>query len=179
MYVPLRKFDIDKQGLIDYYYANKDRIMETYSWTSEEKGKWEADDKFQHEESVARPYYVSKHLTFENYGDIFNKYMPEIKCKSYEYIQMPPDYYMDIHIDNFTLGSRIGVLLEGTAGLTFYFQNGEQDFQKYDEYDYKNTVLFDIRQYHNVQNSNEWRLSFFINFEETYGHMYDKMRKYF
>ena len=85
--------------------------------------------------------------------------------ETYEFVYMPSGYVMDIHKDNYNLGSRIGILLEGEASLDFF----DDDLNPTVSFDYSLPALFDIRVFHNVTNTDPgWRLSFFINFKETY-----------
>ena len=158
IYKPL-PLKINNSFLINYFYKNKNHMMKKYKWN----GTWELDKFPNH---IEREYYVSKNMSYKNYSNIFNKVL-KIECESYEYIHMPPGYFMDIHIDAFCYGSRIGILLEGSANLDFYDKE-EEDFKYNCSYDYKYPMLFDIRKYHNVSNGDEWRLSFFFNFKETY-----------
>ena len=70
---------------------------------------------------------------------------------------------MVIHKDLSLIKSRIGCLLEGSAEILFY----DEDENVIDRYDYAEDILTDVQVKHSVVNNDEWRLSFFANFEES------------
>lgn len=148
-YTVLKNLKIDKQGLVNFFYKNKDTLLRKYTWKNK---VWD--------------FYVMSPLPYDEYKNNLGKHIDNRAfCTSYEFVYMPPGYDMEIHKDNYSIGSRIGVLLEGTAGLNFY----DDLHNPLDTFDYHAPVLFDIRVNHNVINkSDKWRLSFFINFVETY-----------
>ena len=150
MYEPwqtLSKLEYDKQKLIDFFYKEKDKQLRPYSYKGKE---W--------------PFYVMSPLPLYMYTDTLGTYI-DLKCKTYEFVYMPSGYVMDIHKDNYNLGSRIGILLEGEPSLDFF----DYDLNPTVSFDYSLPALFDIRVFHNVTNTDPgWRLSFFINFKETY-----------
>lgn len=154
-YAALSKLNVDYKGLTDFFYSNKEELLRSYT----------------HKDTVW-PFYVISPLMYEDYGDIFSNWI-NLKCRGYEYVYMPPGYEMDIHKDNYNLGSRIGILLEGQAGLDFF----DDDLNRTVSYDYRLPALFDIRTFHNVTNTDSnWRLSFFVNFDKTYDIMYEKLK---
>jgi hypothetical protein len=69
---------------------------------------------------------------------------------------------MVIHKDISYIKSRIGSLLQGSGDILFY----DDDENIIDRYDYTEDILTDTQVKHNVINNNEWRLTFFANFEE-------------
>lgn len=154
-YQPLSKLKYSKQGLIDFFYNNKESLLRPY--THKDK-TW--------------PFFVMSPLPYDQYSDILKK-LVDIECRGYEFVYMPCGYEMDIHKDNYNLGSRIGILLEGQAGLDFF----DNDLNPTVSFDYSLPALFDIRTNHNVTNTDsDWRLSFFINFNDTYDITLEKFR---
>ena len=83
-------------------------------------------------------------------------------CRGYQYVWMPPRYEMVIHKDLSAIKSRIGSLLEGSGDIIFY----DEEDNIIDKYNYEEDILTDVQVRHNVINSDEWRLTFFANFEE-------------
>jgi len=154
-YQTLSNLKYDKQGLIEFFYNNKESLLRPY--THKDK-TW--------------PFFVMSPLLYEQYGETF-KTLVDIECRGYEFVYMPSGYEMDIHKDNYNLGSRIGILLEGQAGLDFF----DDELNPTVSFDYSLPALFDIRTNHNVTNTDgDWRLSFFINFNDTYDITLEKFR---
>jgi hypothetical protein len=76
---------------------------------------------------------------------------------------MPPKYEMVIHKDISYVKSRIGSLLQGSGDILFY----DDEDNIIDSYNYDEDILTDTQVRHSVINNDEWRLTFFVNFEES------------
>ena len=106
---------------------------------------------------IERDYY-EMYFSYEEGKDLFNT----IPCRGYQFVYMPPGYEMVIHKDISYVKSRIGSLLQGSGDILFY--NDKNNV--IDSYNYDEDILTDTQVKHNVINNNEWRLTFFANFEE-------------
>ena len=103
--------------------------------------------------------------------DLFYEMLP-YECRGYQYVYMPPNYSMVVHKDISYLKCRLGIMLQGSAPILFYDEDHETVI---DSYDYTKPVLTDVQVPHNVKNNDEYRLTFFINFEQEYDDMLGQM----
>jgi hypothetical protein len=109
-------------------------------------------------EIIERDYY-EMYFSWEEGKDLFKT----PKCRGYQFVYMPPNYEMVIHKDYSLILSRIGCLLEGEASILFY----DDEETVIDSYDYSEDILTDVQVRHSVKNNDQWRLTFFANFEES------------
>ena len=113
-------------------------------------------------------YLESNILIERNYYEIYFSYkdgkhlFDTPPCREYQFVYMPPGYEMAIHKDKSIIKSRIGSLLQGSGDILFY----DDEDNIIDYYNYDKDILTDTQIKHNVINNNEWRLTFFANFEE-------------
>lgn len=136
-------------------YFGKEKLLTIFDYYKDEKLQ---PYKTKGAEVVERGYW-EMYFSYEEGKDLFGG----PPCRGYQYVYMPPNYEMVIHKDLSLIKSRIGCLLEGSAEILFY----DDDENIIDRYDYTEDILTDVQVKHNVINNNEWRLTFFCNFEET------------
>ena len=99
------------------------------------------------------------YFSYEEGKDLFDT----PACRGYQFVYMPPKYEMVIHKDISFIKCRIGALLEGEAEILFY---DETEKLIIDRYNYAEDILTDVQVKHSVINNDNWRLTFFANFEE-------------
>ena len=138
-------------------YFNKEHLLTVFEYYKDQK---------------LQPYYAKSPdgtiLKERKYYEMYFKYddgkdlFDTPKCRGYQYVLMPPKYEMVVHKDIEYLKCRIGTLLQGSASIVFY----NDDLEQIGEYNYKEDILTDVQVMHNVINTDEWRLTFFANFEE-------------
>ena len=138
-------------------YFNKDKLLIIFDFYKEEKLQKYCAKKTDGTIIIERDYY-EMYFSYEEGKDLFNT----IPCRGYQFVYMPPGYEMVIHKDISYVKSRIGSLLQGSGDILFY----DDDENIIDRYDYTEDILTDTQIKHNVINDNEWRLTFFANFEE-------------
>ena len=138
-------------------YFNKDKLLIIFDFYKEEKLQKYCAKKTDGTIIIERDYY-EMYFSYEEGKDLFNT----IPCRGYQYVWMPPHYEMVIHKDLSAIKSRIGCLLEGSGDIIFY----DEEDNIIDKYNYDEDILTDVQVRHNVINSDEWRLTFFANFEE-------------
>lgn len=139
-------------------YFGKDKLLTVFDYYKDEKlQKYRAKTK--DGTIVAERDYYEMYFSYEDGKDLFGG----PPCRGYQFVYMPPNYEMVIHKDISYIKSRIGCLLEGSGDILFYDDNENI----IDRYDYTEDILTDVQVKHNVINNNEWRLTFFCNFEET------------
>ena len=139
-------------------YFNKDKLLTIFDQYKEEKlQKYCARDK-DGKVIVERDYY-EMYFSYEEGKDLFET----PPCRGYQFVYMPPKYEMVIHKDISFIKCRIGTLLEGEAEILFY---DETEKLIIDRYDYAEDILTDVQVKHSVINNDNWRLTFFANFEE-------------
>tara|TARA_B110000908_G_scaffold42968_1_gene52277 strand:- start:3 stop:467 length:465 start_codon:yes stop_codon:yes gene_type:complete len=143
-YVTLGDY-FDKEKLLTIFEYYKDEKLQPY--------KTKGGDK------VIDRGYFEMYFSWEDGKDLFGTPL----CRGYQFVYMPPEYKMVIHKDLSLIKSRIGCLLEGSAEILFY----DEDENVIDRYDYAEDILTDVQVKHSVVNNDEWRLSFFANFEES------------
>ena len=135
-------------------YFDKDKLLTIFDQYKDEKLK---PYKTKGAEVVERGYW-EMYFSYEEGKDLFDT----PPCRGYQYVWMPPRYEMVIHKDLSAIKSRIGSLLEGSGDIIFY----DEEDNIIDKYNYEEDILTDVQVRHNVINSDEWRLTFFANFEE-------------
>tara|TARA_B100000927_G_scaffold220162_1_gene180143 strand:+ start:1738 stop:2199 length:462 start_codon:yes stop_codon:yes gene_type:complete len=135
-------------------YFDKDKLLAIFDHYKDEKLK---PYKTKGAEVVERGYW-EMYFSYEEGKDLFDT----PPCRGYQYVWMPPRYEMVIHKDLSAIKSRIGSLLEGSGDIIFY----DEEDNIIDKYNYEEDILTDVQVRHNVINSDEWRLTFFANFEE-------------
>lgn len=139
-------------------YFNKDKLLAIFDYYKEEKLQKYCARKPDGTIITERDYY-EMYFSYEEGKDLFGG----PPCRGYQYVYMPPNYEMVIHKDTIHIQSRIGCLLEGSGDILFY----DDDENLIDRYDYSEDILTDVQVKHKVINNNEWRLTFFCNFEEA------------
>ena len=143
----------DKDKLLTIFYHFKDKKLQPY------KTKGSTD-------SIKRGYW-EMYFSYEDGKELFNT----PPCRGYQFVYMPPNYKMVIHKDLSLIKCRIGSLLEGSGDILFY----DDENNLTDRYDYKEDILTDVQIKHNVQNNNDWRLTFFANFEQDLEQVYNSL----
>ena len=138
-------------------YFNKDKLLTIFDEYKDTKLKKYRAKKPDGTIVAERDYY-EMYFSWEDGKDLFNT--PE--CRGYQFVYMPPNYEMVIHKDISYIKSRIGCLLEGQADILFY----DDDENIVDRYDYSQDILTDVQVKHSVINNDQWRLTFFANFEK-------------
>jgi len=138
-------------------YFNKDKLLTIFDEYKDTKLKKYRAKKPDGTIVAERDYY-EMYFSWEDGKDLFNT--PE--CRGYQFVYMPPNYEMVIHKDISYIKSRIGCLIEGSADILFY----DDDKNIIDKYDYSQDILTDVQINHNVINNDEWRITFFANFEK-------------
>ena len=146
-------------------YFNKDKLLIIFDFYKEERLKKYYAKKPDGTILIERDYY-KMHFSYEEGKDLF-KTLP---CRGYSFVYLPPKHEMVIHKDISTSGgeqiytkSRIGSLLQGSGDILFY----DDEDNIIDSYNYDEDILTDAQIKHNVINNDEWRLTFFVNFEES------------
>ena len=135
----------DKEYLINIFNQNKSKIRHLTSY-------------LENNILIERNYYEI-YFTYEDGKDLFNT----LPCRGYQFVYMPPGYKMAIHKDKSQVKSRIGCLLQGSGDILFY----DDEENVIDSYNYDEDILSDTQVKHSVINNDEWRLTFFVNFEES------------
>ena len=135
----------DKEYLINIFNQNKSKIRHLTSY-------------LENNILIERNYYEI-YFTYEDGKDLFNT----LPCRGYQFVYMPPKYEMVIHKDISYVKSRIGSLLQGSGDILFY----DDEDNIIDSYNYDEDILTDTQVRHSVINNEEWRLTFFVNFEES------------
>lgn len=138
-------------------YFNKDKLLTIFDEYKDTKLKKYRAKKPDGTIVAERDYY-EMYFSWEDGKDLFNT--PE--CRGYQFVYMPPNYEMVIHKDISYIKSRIGCLIEGSADILFY----DDDENIVDRYDYEEDILTDVQVKHSVINNDQWRLTFFANFEK-------------
>lgn len=138
-------------------YFNKDKLLTIFDEYKDTKLKKYRAKKPDGTIVAERDYY-EMYFSWEDGKDLFNT----PKCRGYQFVYMPPNYEMVIHKDISYIKSRIGCLIEGSADILFY----DDDKNIIDKYDYSQDILTDVQINHNVINNDEWRITFFANFEK-------------
>tara|TARA_R100000030_G_scaffold77855_1_gene60792 strand:- start:2025 stop:2492 length:468 start_codon:yes stop_codon:yes gene_type:complete len=137
-------------------YFDKDKLLIIFDQYKDKVKKYRAKDI--NGNIVAERDYYELYFSYEDGKDLFDT----PPCRGYQYVWMPPRYEMVIHKDLSAIKSRIGSLLEGSGDIIFY----DEEDNIIDKYNYEEDILTDVQVRHNVINSDEWRLTFFANFEE-------------
>lgn len=137
-------------------YFDKDFLLDVFDAHQSKLKKYKAKDTSGN--IVAKRDYYEMYFSYDEGKDIFDT----PPCRGYQYVWMPPKYEMVIHKDISFIKCRIGTLLEGSASIIFY----NDDLKQIGEYNYKEDILTNVQVMHNVINNDEWRLTFFANFEE-------------
>lgn len=143
----------------DYFY--KDELLTIFNYYKEEKLQPYKTKGC----CVVERNYFEMYFSYEEGKDLFRG----PPCRGYQYVYMPPNYEMVIHRDFNAIKCRIGSLLKGAGDVLFY----DEDDNIIDRYDYKEDILTDVQVRHNVINGNDWRLTFFANFEESMDLIYE------
>jgi hypothetical protein len=146
-------------------YFDKDKLLSIFDSYKEEKLRKFYSKKPDGTIIIERDYY-KMYFSYEEGKDLFNT----LPCQGYQFVYLPPKHEMSIHKDISTdsgkandLKSRIGSLLQGSGDILFY----DDEYNIIDSYNYDEDILTDIQVNHNVINNDEWRLTFFANFEES------------
>ena len=137
-------------------YFDKDKLLTIFDQYKHKAKKYNAKD-VNGNIIVERDYY-ELYFSYDEGKDLFDT----PPCRGYQYVWMPPKYEMVIHKDISYIKCRIGTLLEGSADIIFY----DDIDVEIDRYNYAEDILTDVQVKHNVINNDEWRLTFFANFEE-------------
>ena len=137
-------------------YFNKDHLLDVFDAHQSKLKKYRAKDTSGN--IVAERDYYELYFSYDEGKDLFDT----PPCRGYQYVWMPPKYEMVIHKDISFIKCRIGTLLEGSADIIFYDDTNVE----IDRYNYAEDILTDVQVKHNVINNDEWRLTFFANFEE-------------
>lgn len=139
-------------------YFDKDKLLAVFNQYKEKKLQKYCARNRQGQVIVERDYYEMYFSYYEG-KDLFNT----PPCRGYQFVYMPPNYEMVIHKDISYIKSRIGTLLQGEAEILFY---DETEKLIIDRYNYDEDILTNVQVKHNVINNDNWRLTFFANFEE-------------
>ena len=139
-------------------HFDKDKLLSIFNSYKEEKLQKYCAKKPDGTITVERDYY-EMYFTYDDGKDLF-KTLP---CRGYQFVYMPPKYEMVIHKDISYIKSRIGCLLQGSGDILFY----DDEENVIDSYNYDEDILSDTQVKHSVINNDEWRLTFFVNFEES------------
>lgn len=135
-------------------YFNKNKLLTIFNQYKEEKYRpYKTKGAY-----VVERGYFEMYFSYEEGKDLFGG----PPCRGYQFVHMPPNYEMVIHRDYSAIKCRIGSLIEGAGDILFY----DDEDNIIDRYNYKEDILTNVQVRHNVINDNQWRLSFFANFEE-------------
>ena len=135
-------------------YFNKNKLLTIFNQYKEEKYRpYRTKGAY-----VVERGYFEMYFSYEEGKDLFGG----PPCRGYQFVHMPPNYEMVIHKDYSAIKCRIGSLIEGAGDILFY----DDEDNIIDRYNYKEDILTNVQVRHNVINDNQWRLSFFANFEE-------------
>ena len=135
-------------------YFNKNKLLTLFNQYKEEKYRpYRTKGAY-----VVERGYFEMYFSYEEGKDLFGG----PPCRGYQFVHMPPNYEMVIHKDYSAIKCRIGSLIEGAGDILFY----DDEDNIIDRYNYKEDILTNVQVRHNVINDNQWRLSFFANFEE-------------
>ena len=135
-------------------YFNKNKLLTIFNQYKEEKYRpYRTKGAY-----VVERGYFEMYFSYEEGKDLFGG----PPCRGYQFVHMPPNYEMVIHRDYSAIKCRIGSLIEGAGDILFY----DDEDNIIDRYNYKEDILTNVQVRHNVINDNQWRLSFFANFEE-------------
>jgi hypothetical protein len=144
-YLELPKLEIDKDWL-NQIYENDKHKMKKWSYKGVEEDYYEI---------------VYKKDSFHLF-DIPNLYEPH-NC---QFVIIPPKTRIGIHKD-VNIQSRIGVKLRGDSSIKFYSERKDEAFAT--ECFYQHPSLINVTQFHDVVNdSDEWRVTWFITFNESF-----------
>lgn len=158
--MPLPKFPLDPGSLGLWFDWNKEARLEPYV-AKDVDGNVVAKRGYDQ-------IWLSPEEAYHHFG------IDPINNRGCQFVYMPPNYEMVIHRDISYLKSRIGILIDGEAPLLFY----DDDHNIIDEYNYEHPVLMDTQVLHNVKNTDEYRLTFFINIERPFEEMVHELNKY-
>lgn len=144
-YTELKNFEVDIDFLKDLYQVDKHKMK-----------KWSF-------KGVDEDYYE---IIYKNDNGFLDGVLP-LSPKSYQFVIIPPHTRIGIHRDVYSTQSKIGVKLYGQASINFYSERSDHCLIKQCDYTYP--TLIDVTQYHDVvNNSDQWRVTFFASFTEPY-----------
>ena len=159
IYTPIENMNDGKQHLLDVFNQHKETDLHQYKI------------KNVNQEILGTRDYYEMYFSFKRGKKFFYDLFP-YECRGYQYVYMPPNYSMVVHKDISYLKCRLGIMLQGSAPILFYDEDHETLINSYD---YEKPVLTDVQVPHNVKNNDEYRLTFFINFEQEYDNILGQM----
>lgn len=119
--------------------------------------------------------YYEMYFSFKEGKDLFFDQIP-LECRGYQFVYMPPNYEMVVHKDISYLKCRIGCILQGNADILFYDEDNETVI---DKHDYSKPILTNVQVPHNVANNDNYRLTFFANFEQEFDDVLTQLNQLF
>lgn len=114
--------------------------------------------------------YSEIYWSYNEGRSIFEELFP-FECRGYQFVILPQNYRIGIHKD-VKIGTRLGVLLEGTGGINFYSDRADEAYECTANYKYP--TLLDASAFHDVINKDQERVTFFLTFTENYSPMLAK-----
>jgi len=154
-FIELNELSYDKNKLIETKNRHLDRLR-SWEYNGEPEG------------------YSEIYWKYEEGKDIFYKMFP-FECRGYQFVILPKNYRIGIHRD-VKIGTRLGMILEGTGSINFYTERSDDAFVC--STDYSVPALLDPLAFHDVINTDEERVTFFLTFSEPYEELKEKFSSY-